>query len=102
MGNFSKQELTLSDENGGSMDISTIDPQTADVADFNNDGKPDIVVIGKHANVVLINQGNYQFTVRPWNSTLTLTHAMVKAADFDNDGYTDFIVSGALCGSLSQ
>ena len=95
MGNFSKQELTLSDENGGSMDISTIDPQTADVADFNNDGKPDIVVIGKHANVVLINQGNYQFTVRPWNSTLTLTHAMVKAADFDNDGYTDFIVSGA-------
>lgn len=99
-GNFSKQELTIVDENGNSVDFNFIAPQSADVADFNNDGLPDIVLVGyrqggQNVNVVLLNQGNYKFMAKAWNSTLELTHAVVRSFDFNNDGYTDFIVSGA-------
>lgn len=99
-GNFSRQELTFIDENGNEANFNMAAPSSADVADFNNDGLPDIVLCGvrpnvQNANVVLINQGNYKFQVRPWDSESELTYASVKAADFNNDGYADFIVSAA-------
>ncbi len=99
-GNFSRQPFAFVDESGNEINFNMAAPSSADVADFNNDGLPDIVLCGvrpnvQNANVVLINQGNYKFMVRPWDTEAELTYASVKAADFNNDGYADFIVSAA-------
>lgn len=87
---------------------------TADVADFNNDGRWDIVGIGTGAaNVVLLNQGikgnkisfspvyfdngitdSKQDVVdgKPYNGRNFVT-AMVYAQDFNNDGFADILIS---------
>lgn len=78
------------------------------VADFNCDGRPDIVGLGVgENNVVLLNEGIEGNTIRlrtiyfdngiiP-NSSETrgrsFSEALVLTADFNNDGYADFIVS---------
>lgn len=102
-GNFTRQEFTFVDESGNEAKLNMAAPSSADVADFNNDGLPDIVLCGarpnvQNANVVLINQGNYKFKICPWDSETELTYASVKAADFNNDGYADFVVSAAKDG----
>lgn len=78
------------------------------VADFNNDGLPDIVGIGyEENNVVLINQGFDGETVKMKpiyfddgiiegsneKRGRSFSEAFVIPADFNNDGFTDFIVS---------
>ncbi len=102
-GNFTRQEFTFVDESGNEAKFNMAAPSTADVADFNNDGLPDIVLCGarpnvQNANVVLINQGNFKFKIYHWDSETELTYASIKAADFNNDGYTDFVVSAAKDG----
>ncbi|MFT3739947.1 MAG: T9SS type A sorting domain-containing protein [Breznakibacter sp.] len=97
-GTFTKKTLTFDD------DSYAFRPVTVNVADFNNDGLPDIVAIGyeKIGNVVanysavLINKGNYSFNVT--NTELLhdyeLALVTVKVFDHNNDGYMDFFVSG--------
>lgn len=102
-GNFTRQEFMFVDESGNEAKFNMAAPSSADVADFNNDGLPDIVLCGarpnvQNANVVLINQGNFKFKICPWDSETELTYASIKAADFNNDGYTDFVVSAAKDG----
>ncbi len=77
------------------------------VADFNNDGRPDIVGIGySENNVVLLNEGIEGNTVKlrpiyfddgiiPNHSERrgrSFSECFVVPADFNNDGYADFIV----------
>lgn len=100
-GNLTRQELSLIDSYGRTVDFNIIAPMSADVADFNNDGLPDIVLVGYrknvlHTNVVLINRGKFIFEVCPWNDELELTDGIVRAYDFNNDGIMDFIVNGAI------
>lgn len=84
-------------------------PRSADVADFNLDGRPDIVTIGwsavggnRQANVgVLINQGDGSFknaleTGVVGNAEVDFEFALctVRAFDLNNDGYADFLLQG--------
>ena len=84
-------------------------PRSADVADFNGDGRPDIVTIGwsavggnRQANCgVLINQGDGTFknaieTGLIGNGEVDYEFALctVKAFDLNNDGKADFLVQG--------
>ena len=74
---------------------------TGAVADFNNDGQPDIVGLGiNENNVVLINQGNMRFQpyyFDPGTEYEGRGHnfecAVVYTADFNNDGFADILVS---------
>lgn len=105
-GNFVRQPLSFVNEAGMPINFNMIAPESADVADFNNDGLPDIVLVGhrinvQNANVVLLNQGNFTFKVIPWDSSVELYDAVVQACDFNNDGYNDFIVSGAKDNGLT-
>jgi len=84
-------------------------PRSADVADFNNDGLPDIVTLGwsavggnRQANCgVLINQGDgtFQNSIEPGlmgNGEIDFEFALctVVAADLNNDGRPDFLLQG--------
>lgn len=84
-------------------------PRSADVADFNSDGRPDIVTIGwsavadvRQANCgVLINQGDGTFknALEPGiigNAEVDFEFALctVKAYDLNSDGYADFLLQG--------
>lgn len=84
-------------------------PRSADVADFNGDGLPDVVTIGwsavndnRQANVgVLINKGNGSFqnaletgVVGNGDGDYEFALCTVKAYDLNNDGLADFMVQG--------
>lgn len=77
------------------------------VADFNNDGLPDIVGVGiNENNVVLLNQGDMKFKPIYFDAGTDeggngrdLECAMVLTADFNNDGYADILVSANENGS---
>ncbi len=107
-GTFTKQEITVTDENGDDFPFR---PTAVDVADFNNDGKMDIVGIGwwsdpngkyefdgnkvSVANAVLINQGDFKFKAIA-TDLISYGYALdvVRVADLNNDGYPDFITAG--------
>ena len=86
--------------------------ETADVADFNADGYPDIVGVGYRGdevyNLVLLSKGSpaadgtLSYEAVPFNASLKLSRACVKACDFNVDGLTDFIVSANVVGSEGQ
>ena len=71
------------------------------VADFNNDGQPDIVGVGTNENnVVLINRGDMRFQPYYFDDGTEYDGtghdfecAVVFAADFNNDGYADILIS---------
>ncbi len=115
-GTFSQAVLTFVDADGNAVDFDERVIISADVADFNNDGLPDIVGIGYQkkgsnsksyptANVVLLNRGNGVFEVSRFFSDnyvkdygqdgkeFHLQQGQVQAYDFNNDGYTDFFVN---------
>lgn len=83
-------------------------PRAIDVADFNNDGLPDIVSCGWWLSAlsenamcgVLINNGDGTYTVTNrdimGDGTMTYAFALctIKAYDLNNDGYADFLVQG--------
>ena len=75
--------------------LSQSSPNTAAVGDFNNDGNPDLLLMGNgNANIYLGN-GNGTFN-SPLTVTLTTLNApgdvWVAAADFNLDGNLDFVV----------
>jgi hypothetical protein len=65
------------------------------VADFNNDGKPDVLFgtgdTPTRKTVVLINQGNNAFAVTANNLPNSITAYLPHLGDFDGDGDLDFI-----------
>jgi GH43 family beta-xylosidase len=106
-GLFTLQPMTFVDASGNALDFDVRAPLTADVADFNNDGLPDIVCAGYQknlgtCNVVLLNRGNFVFQVLPYDETWHFESPIVEAYDFNNDGYTDFIISSKVNDNSSQ
>lgn len=75
------------------------EPSAADIADFNNDGKPDIC-LGGGSNLfpnaeasVFYNAGNTSFTPEslPSLHMQLITNCIIAAADIDNDGDQDLL-----------
>lgn len=115
-GTFTQAELSFVDANGNPVDFDERIIISADVADFNNDGLPDIVGIGYQqkgsssrsypvANVVLLNRGGGVFEISNYftddyvkgygqdGKEFHLQKGQVQAYDFNNDGYMDFFVN---------
>lgn len=98
-------DVKFVDEEGEPMADFDFCPVAVDAADFNNDGKIDIVALGykamdgvvKYCNTVLLNRGNWTFEVNAAASELLeqykLALTTVKALDYNNDGYMDFFIS---------
>lgn len=102
---FSVTETT----DGGEVTFNYWLPRAADVADFNNDGLPDIVTLGWWWNAesknamaaVLINNGDGTFTKTAENVftndddvLMSMALCTVKAYDLNNDGYPDILYLG--------
>lgn len=73
--------------------------QDATWADVNNDGLPDIILVGEWMPItVLIQNNQHTFDNRTKEYGLDKTHgwwSAIDAADFDNDGDVDFVVGNA-------
>ena len=115
-GTFTEARLHFVDASGKPADFDPRIILSADVADFNNDGLPDIVAIGYQAkgtaprqyptaNVVLLNRGGGTFEVSNYftdpyveaygqnGRDYHFEMGQVQAYDFNGDGYTDFIIT---------
>lgn len=98
-------DVTFVDEEGNPATDFIFCPVAVDVADFNNDGKLDIIALGyktvngvlKYCNTILLNKGNWTFEINSSASDLLeqykLALTTVKALDYNNDGYMDFFIS---------
>ena len=106
-GTFERQTIEVVDENGDAID--PFDPKCVDVADFNSDGRPDLVCIGwkndaegtrHNFNMVLLNQGDNKFVATNTelliygNNGYELALSLLTATDLNNDGYADFLAQG--------
>ncbi|WP_455585909.1 T9SS type A sorting domain-containing protein [Bacteroides sp.] len=99
-------DVKFVDEEGEPAKNFEFFPVAVETADFNNDGKIDIIVLGfrdvngvvKYCNTILMNKGNWTFEVSTAASDLLeqykLALVTVKALDYNNDGYMDFFISG--------
>ncbi len=106
-GNFALDgRYKVTDSKGGTVDWY---PRAADVADFNQDGLPDVVTIGwssvggnRQANCgVLINQGDGTFKnvleqgiIGNGEVDFEMALCTVAAYDLNKDGYPDFLLQG--------
>jgi len=79
----------------GRADFTTgIGPQSAIVADFNRDGKPDVAVVNEGANTVSILLGKGDGTFSPKNDFATGSFPVATVAgDFNHDGNLDLAVA---------
>jgi hypothetical protein len=105
-GNFTKQVMQF--------DLSSFvfRPSAVAVADFNNDGLPDIVCTGYDIvggqNVsraaLLINKGNFKFRVteQALLASPMMHFVQVKSFDCNNDGYMDFVIQGTCIPSTNN
>ena len=106
-GNFTRKEISVVNEEGEAID--PFDPKCVDLGDFNSDGLMDLVVVGwkndaagvrHNYNMVLLNQGDYNFLAT--NTELLMygengyefALSLLSATDLNNDGYADFLVQG--------
>ena len=106
-GNFAlDRRFSVKDADGN---LTPWHPRAADVADFNQDGLPDIVTIGfskvggkMQANCgVLINQGDGTFknilekgTIGDGATDYEMALCTIKAYDLNNDGWPDILLQG--------
>ncbi len=70
---------------------TVVDPTSLTVGDFNGDGIPDLLVVGRY---VLVSLGNGDGTFRPGFIPNTGPVYSVAVGDFNGDGKLDFVVSG--------
>lgn len=92
------------DNNNGLVYATTINPSLSyiydiDVADFNNDGYNDVIVVGynstdSYAKVYLNNSGTIQTSPSFSSVVGTSYNRLLKAKDLNMDGYSDFIILG--------
>lgn len=70
-------------------------PQAVAIADFNRDGKPDIIVANKDSNDVSIffNTGDGSFSTPPCTVAVGRSATFVSALDLNLDGHPDFAVA---------
>lgn len=97
----SEEPTFVLDENTG---IEHLYESRLDVADFNGDGAPDVVICGKRDRelqnetdvfgVVYLNDGAGQFETSFGFTGITPT--TLAAGDYDGDGDQDFVVGGSL------
>ena len=67
-------------------------------ADFNKDGKIDLLVLGinninQRVGNIYLNEGNFNFS-KQYNGLSELAYASSATGDYNQDGYTDFVVTG--------
>ncbi|GAB1416148.1 hypothetical protein MASR2M117_15540 [Paludibacter sp.] len=102
-GNFDKEEWTFDNQNYEFF------PKASAVADFNMDGKPDVLAIGHvgtpgspdfvNHSAVLIHDGEYvgDLKFKVTNQDLFANHSwsypQIQVLDFNNDGYPDFLLT---------
>lgn len=107
-GNFSKDpDFQWKDTEGNPID--TYGPRAVDVADFNQDGRPDFVTIGwdgingeRHDNCgVFINQGDGTFqnilekgVIGNGEVNYEMLLCTIRAYDLNKDGYPDILLQG--------
>lgn len=114
-GTFTRTKINVTDEEGNKID--PFDPRTVDVADFNSDGRLDMVVTGWKAdannerhnyNMVLINKGDNNFVATNQDLLLwgengyELALNLTMATDLNNDGYADFLTQGNIDNALDS
>jgi hypothetical protein len=79
--------------------LAVSDPASFAVADFNHDGKLDIVVVGEELQIFLGNgDGTFQ---PPINYTVGTSPASVAVADFNGDGKLDLAVANYISSTVS-
>lgn len=75
---------------------------SSSAADFNRDGKTDIVVIDVISNTIRLFLGNGDGTFQPPLKYITLTYpTQLAAADFDGDGNPDLVVVDRYSNGIS-
>jgi len=71
----------------------------SDWADFNNDGKLDILVSGWNRTELYQGDGAGTFTITSFTITQNYDFSAVNCTDFDKDGKADILISGKVPGS---
>lgn len=90
-GTFRQQPFTVS---GGDPSLVC----HAAVADVNNDGWADLIVVGNGQNAVLLQCADFTFQAIPFSDDAAFQ--AVRTADFNKDGLTDLFVYGPTAAEL--
>ena len=97
----SDNKVYLNDAGNGTFTAVSLNTMSSfyggnDWGDFNNDGKPDMLISGSSPNLTKIyrNDGSNIFTDIGASITGISQWSSVKWGDYNNDGFLDFIIDG--------
>lgn len=76
-----------------SISSNKFDSGDVAIADFNGDGKKDILIVGELKAALLFNLGKNNFRKADWPGS-SLKNAAVAVGDYDKDGDMDFVLTG--------